>query len=129
MEETAKNHQLGRYVREQRTARGLSGQALALAAGVDKSWLHRLEHGEYASPDPHLLVRLARALEVDVADLYVAAGLPTGRELPSMRPYLRAKYDLPEHAIQQIAEYVDMLNDRYGSDKEDDDDQSAARTA
>lgn len=129
METTAPNDKLGHYVREQRMARGLSGQALALAAGVDKAWLHRLEHGEYASPDPHLLVRLARALEVDVANLYVAAGLPTGRELPSMKPYLRAKYDLPEHAITQIAEYVDMLNERYSSEKEDDDDQSAPRSA
>ena len=128
MSPTDDDNKLGRYVREQREARGLSGQALAAAAGVDKAWLHRLEHGEYASPDPKLLVRLARALEVDVSDLYLAAGLPTGSELPSMKPYLRAKYDLPESAIRQIDEYVDMVNERYGR-KEGDDDHGSAPAA
>jgi transcriptional regulator with XRE-family HTH domain len=126
MEETPKNTNLGRYVREQRKAQGISGQALAAAAGIDKAHLHRLEHGEIASPDPRVLVALARALEVDVADLYTAAGLPTGRELPSMRPYLRAKYDLPEQVIQQIDEYVEMLTERYGGSKEVSDDERAA---
>lgn len=120
---------LGQFVREQRTRRGLSGQALAVAAGIDKGHLHRLEHGQIESPDPRVLVRIARALEVDVSDLYVAAGYAPGRGLPSMRPYLRAKYGLPDHAIQQIEEYTDMLNQRYGGEKGDDDGEHLDRAA
>lgn len=118
--------QLGRYIKRQREARGLSYEGLARAVGMNRGNLYRLEHGEPASPDPRVLQNLARALEVDLADLYIEAGLPLPQKLPSMEPYLRAKYDLPEAAIAQIAEYVELLNERYGEGKGADDDDAAA---
>jgi len=116
---------LGRYIQGQREARGLSGRALARAAGIDKASLHRIERGDILSPASHVLMGLAQALEVDLADLYLEAGLPLPKKLPSMKPYLRAKYDLPEQAIAQIAEYVDLLTERYGKDQEGDHDDAA----
>lgn len=112
---------LGHFVRRQRERRGLSGQTLAAMAGVDKSYLHRLEHGEIGSPDPRVLVGLARALELDVADLYLEAGYASGRGLPRMEPYLRATLGLPDDAIQQIEEYVEFMNQRYGREGGHDD--------
>jgi transcriptional regulator with XRE-family HTH domain len=124
MTKTENGIRLGTFVKLQREARGLSGQALARAVGVDKGYLHRLEAGEVESPDPRKLVRLARALEVDVSDLYLAAGYPLGAELPSMPLYLRAKCDLPESAIAQIEEYIDMVSERHRR-REDDDGRAA----
>jgi transcriptional regulator with XRE-family HTH domain len=126
MERPSKDNQLGQVVRAQRNALGLSGQALAAAAGVDKAWLHRLEAGQIESPDAHKLASLARTLEMDPADLYLAAGFTSGTDLPAMQPYLRAKYDLPDVAIAQISEYVDFLNERYGGKEADDDTDTAA---
>lgn len=109
---------LGRYIEARRRERGLSMRALARAAGFDIAHLHRLEHGGIGSPDPHVLQGLARALEVDLADLYIEAGLPLPKKLPSMKPYLRATSDLPEEAIDQIAEYAELLAERYSEGKE-----------
>jgi len=105
--------ELGMYVRRLREERGLSVRALAAKADVDSTWLSRLEHGAYHSPDPHLLKQLAWALDVTVADMYTAAGYPATPELPTLQPYLRAKYALPEEAAAEVQAYFDFINARY----------------
>jgi transcriptional regulator with XRE-family HTH domain len=107
------SEELGRYVRQARESRGLSVRALAAAANVDATWLSRLEHGTYISPDPRSLWRLARALDIEVADLYLAAGYRDGRGLPEFGIYLRSKYDLPEDAIAQLSAHFDLINEKY----------------
>lgn len=110
---------LGTYVREVRTERGFSLRGLAAAAGVDAAWLSRLEHGMYSSPDPRHLHQLARVLEIEVSDLYLAAGYQGGEGLPGFTPYLRAKYDLPEEAIRQLEDYFDFLHQRYEQEQKE----------
>jgi len=51
--------ELGEHVRELRQAKALSVRGLAARANVDATWLSRLEHGIYSSPDPRSLWRLA----------------------------------------------------------------------
>src|SRR4051794_3847056 len=102
---------LATRIRQLRTAAGLSVRALAVAAGVDFSWIARLERGEYRSPDPRSLWRLARALDAEPADLYLTAGYGDG--LPGLAPYLRAKYQLPDEAVQQLEAHFDLINRRY----------------
>lgn len=76
-----------------RTARGLSQERLAVDAGVARAWVSQLErHKGNSSLD--LLDRLAKALDVPVADLLAepAAGaeppapLPNGRKTGDRRP-------------------------------------------
>lgn len=105
--------ELGELVQRHRLQRGLPLRALATAAGVNPSWVMRLERGEYVSPDPRSLAALARALEIDVADLYQAAGYEAGRELPGFEPYLRSKYDLPPSAVAELRSHFDALNEAY----------------
>lgn len=109
---------LGKYVRSRRTATGLGVRALARAAGVDPTWVSRLEHGEYDRPDPRLLARLADSLQLDLADLYLGAGYRSGAGLPGFTPYLRAKYDLPPEAIDQLAAHFELINERHAREQE-----------
>ena len=108
---------LGDYIRRLRRSADLPLRSVATAAEVDFAWLSRLERGHYQSPDPWALYRLARALHVEVADLYRAAGYPNGRVLPAFAPYLRAKFKLPEEAIVQLEAHFQLLNDKYRAEK------------
>ena len=112
MEQASK---VGQYIKRQRQERGLSVRDLAAVAQVDASWLSKVERGIYAKPDPRLLNRLAQALDVETADLYLEAGYGDPRGLPGFTPYLRAKYDLPDEALEQLQAHFDLINDHYGN--------------
>lgn len=58
----------GRTVRQLRRQRGLSQEALAEAAGVNRSYLSEIEGGG-VSPGILVVLRLARALDVPVSKL------------------------------------------------------------
>lgn len=83
-----------------------------------------LEAGTNLSPQPDTLRAIARVLDVPISDLFVIADwLPAG-ELPTLQPYLRAKYrDLDEQAIADIEAYANQRAQRHGSsgpvDRED----------
>lgn len=59
---------LGRNVRMQREARGLSQEQLAFDAGMKRSYLSELERG-LRNPSVRALGRLAAALDIDPAVL------------------------------------------------------------
>ena len=79
-----------------------------------------MEQGNYGSPDLRAVGKVARVLGVDVEELYVVAGLSTGKGLPSFTPYLRAKYDLPPDAVAQLEAHFQLLNDKYQAKGDDD---------
>lgn len=104
---------LGAYVQHLRQERSLTLRALAARARVDYSWLSRLERGRIGSPDARYLYRVARALDVEVADLYLEAGFGDAHGLPGFGPYLRAKYHLPSEAIAQLEAHFELINEKY----------------
>ena len=104
---------LGREIKRVRVARGYSLRALAEAARVDASGLSRLERGRAATLAPASIARIARVLDVEVGDLYIAAGFEPIRPLPGIRSYLRAKYDLPPAAVEALGAHFDLIEDRY----------------
>ena len=57
------------------------------------------------------LQALAQALQIDVEELYVAAGYLTGNALPELRPYLRAKYGLTDEQTGRIEGYLQAVRD------------------
>lgn len=59
------------FVGEVRYAKGLSLRELSERAHIAKSYLQRIEAGE-ATPSLEIMVRLARALDVPLDDLYQA---------------------------------------------------------
>lgn len=106
-------HALGDHIHRLRTKQGLGLREAARVASVDPTWLSRLEQGIYGSPDPRSIVKVARALGVDVEELYVVAGLSDGHGLPGFAPYLRAKYDLPDDAVSQLESHFQLLNEKH----------------
>ena len=79
---------------------------MADEARVAPTWLFRVEEGDYLSPAPDRLQRLAEAFAVDFEDLYALAGYDKPKRLPSFGPYLRTKYDeLPEDVLEDVEAY------------------------
>lgn len=112
--------QLGRFIRQERERQEFSIRRLAAAAGVDPTWLSRLERGDYSSPDPRHLRELARVLEIETTDVFAMAGYSGGEGLPGFAPYLRAKYDLPAEAIDTLSELFEFINDKYSKAEDSD---------
>jgi SOS-response transcriptional repressor LexA len=62
--------ELGARIRRRRLARGLSQARLAETAAVSRGYISRLEAGDFARPSAALLLRIARALDLDVGGLW-----------------------------------------------------------
>jgi transcriptional regulator with XRE-family HTH domain len=77
---------VARNLRRVRVRRGLSQESLAVDAGVDRTYVSRLERG-LENPTIGLLDRLATALSVEVSEFFVEAapGEPMPRPLPGGR--------------------------------------------
>lgn len=116
-----KANALGNFVTARRAELELSLAAVAerMGKGVDRTWVHRIEHGEFRNTTPERLQALARALETDVEDLYAIAGITVPEQLPEFGVYLRAKYDLPDRAVDQLDEYFQMLKSKHAEDDND----------
>src|SRR4051794_24438496 len=109
-----KNEELGKLLKEHRLAAGLSIEALAKASGMEGSTVQRIETGQIAAPSPQNLQRLAAVLGTEVEDYFALAGYFTPHGLPGLRPYLRAKYDLPDAMAGEVETYVNFLQSRDG---------------
>lgn len=105
---------LADLLRTRRTELGLSSSELARRAGVDKGLLTLLDQRKIAQPKVDTIRGLAAALDLPLADLYAATNwLPEG-SLPSLRPYMRAKYDdLPDEAVAEVEQFITELSQRY----------------
>lgn len=72
---------LGDRIRELREEVGLTQGQLAGSASVSQGYLSQLENGDVKSPSAAVLLRVAKAIQVDPNDLFEAAGYPTVRTL------------------------------------------------
>lgn len=116
--------QLATLLRSRRIELGLSMRQLANATGMNVATISVLEAGTNLSPLPETLKDIAQVLRLPISDLFLVADwLPAG-ELPTLKPYLRAKYrDLDEAAIAELERYAQRLTERHGGggpkDRED----------
>lgn len=108
---------LPQIIKDRRVELGLSASELARRAGVQKSTISRLEAGERQTPKVDILIAIAKVLGLRSTDLFVAADWVNEGELPSFKPYLRAKYgDLPPKAVAELEASVARVVSRYGYD-------------
>ena len=73
---------VARNIRRLRLERGLSQEALAVDAGIDRTYVSRLERG-LENPTISVLEKLARALSSNIEELFSA---PRAAEAPSRSP-------------------------------------------
>jgi len=64
---------LAKEIKELRLEAGLSQEALALAAGVDRTYVSQLERG-VANPSLNILYRISKVLEKDIQVSYLSSG-------------------------------------------------------
>ena len=107
---------LGRAIRRRREERGLGVRGLEAASGVNVASIVFLERGDILAPQPDTLKAIAAALDMPISDLFTVAGWLPANELPTLKPYLRAKYrELDEKAIADLERYAEQLTKKYGS--------------
>ena len=75
---------LGATLRTARLAAGLSLRQLAKAAGINHSYLVKLETDQNDNPSAAHLQRLADVLEIDASDLLSFIGVEPSSTLPSL---------------------------------------------
>lgn len=109
---------LGHMIRARREALGLTQRQVAERIGSTESGttVGRIESGFIRQPGVETLSGLAEALGLPMADLFTAAGYAVPSELPSFRPYMRAKYrDLPPEALAELDRTFTDIARRYGT--------------
>ncbi len=105
---------LGIFVKERRTQLGLMAKDVAERAGLPGSAIARIESGFHTHPSPRTLEAVAQALDVSLLDLMAEAGTVPKGTLPSLAPYLRAKYDLPESIVCEIEKFLEHIGQEHG---------------
>jgi transcriptional regulator with XRE-family HTH domain len=64
---------VARNIRRIRVARGLSQEALAVDANIDRTYVSRLER-DLENPTVAVLERVAKALQCQITELFMASG-------------------------------------------------------
>ncbi|MBV9869340.1 MAG: helix-turn-helix domain-containing protein [Frankiaceae bacterium] len=106
---------LAELLSSQRLKRGYSIRQLAANAGVPAATVLRLERGELRAPQADTLRAVAAALGLSISDVFTTADWLPKSELPSFRPYMRAKYGaLPDEGVAELQAYLDQLAAKYG---------------
>lgn len=104
------NQELGDYVRTRRQSQNLDFNTVADHSGLHHSFWRKLEAGQYQSPDPKRLQRIAQTLSCPVEDLYSLCGYAVPASLPSLGPYLRATTNLAPPDIALMTRMLESLD-------------------
>lgn len=105
---------LGRLIQEHRKAAGISQAQLGRELNLSESYISRLEHGEFRTPQPGVLMALAKRFDININDLYAITGCLLSTELPSFSAYVHAKHpDWPETVIAELADYYEFLKQKH----------------
>lgn len=107
---------LGKALRAAREKKGWSLPQTMEKTGLDMAWLHRLEAGRYATPDPVRLLRLAEALDFDPFRINKLTGELVGEALPGVRTYFRSTTPATQDDIDEIERHVKRILAKYGDE-------------
>jgi transcriptional regulator with XRE-family HTH domain len=97
---------LGAYLRTARLEAELSIRQLARAAGINHSYLVKLENDQNDNPSAAYLQRLADVLEIDASDLLAFIGVEPPSTLPSPRVYFRRKFGLSDAEAARLSRLI-----------------------
>lgn len=97
---------LGVKLRAARLEAGLSIRQLAKAAGINHSYLVKLENDQNDNPSAAHLQRLADVLEIDASDLLSFIGVEPPSTLPSPHVYFRRKFGLSDAEAARLSRLI-----------------------
>ncbi|MFB9726867.1 helix-turn-helix transcriptional regulator [Haloechinothrix salitolerans] len=112
MTESSNSLTLGSYLRTQREACDMTIRQVARLSGIQPSYIAELEAGKKANPSAEILQKIASVLELDTADLFAFIGVTPPKDLPSVAPYLRAKYNLTGDALAEAEQQIKRIIDK-----------------
>lgn len=100
---------LGQLIRRVRKARGLTQTELADAAGISQRWVSDVERGESKMPRIPAMHRIAVSLEIDVAQLFIAAKVAqnkvsAGKIIEEFPPSAEPILDLVVEQLRALSE-------------------------
>jgi len=104
---------LGALIRDARHRKRVSLLGLAEQTGYDYSWLQRLESGQYASPNPTHLARIAEALDIDPARIDRVSRDHLANSMPGVRTYFRSTQKLSPEALDEIERAVNEIRAKH----------------
>lgn len=111
----AQAQQLGKLIARTRERKELTYRHLAGEIGADPSWIVKVERGEFASPAPERLFRLAEVLDIDPERIDRITRGAVSASLPEVRTYFRSKFDdLSDDDIGQIENLLAELHKKPG---------------
>ena len=104
---------LARAIRDRRQEMELSARELARRAGVDNATIVLLEQGKIPLPRVDTVRSIPQVLNLPLADIYTTINWLPEDALPSLRPYMRAKYaELSEADLAEIERFVNVVSNR-----------------
>jgi len=107
--------QLISLLSKKRSETGLSVNEVARRADVDPATVWRIEQGMIPTPKAESLLAIGRVLGIPSVDLFAIVGWIPSDELPTIGPYLHAKYhQLPPEALQEIEAQFEAVAGKYG---------------
>lgn len=106
-------NELGSFIKEKRTEKGLSIRKLAELADISHTEVKRIEDGIRKQPSPQVLRSIASALGVPYENLMTVAGYidepadkPTGGTVVAG---IKGAEDLSQDEINQVNQYIAFL--------------------
>ena len=114
---------LGQTLRTAREEAGLPKLQLEAMTGVGRMSIARLEDDWYRHPPPDDLVRLARALELNVTDLFLLARVPLPDRAASLEVMLRKGYGVSDAEVPELKQEIERLIAKHVRQTEQEDNQ------
>lgn len=102
------NTKFGQFISDLRIKHSMRGQELAERVGISKSYLWQLEHGVRVNPDPDVIVKIVKVLNLtkqESAALYDMYAEVTGIISPDIAEYVKSS-----KALQIAIRYVISVN-------------------
>lgn len=108
---------IGKYLKYQREKRSLSLQEISHLVDLTPSFLNRLENGVYQTIKFDVIEKIANGLNMSITDLLKKCELTsTKADLPTLRFYLKEKYQLTTEAIDDVELFIEFVKKKYFDD-------------
>lgn len=107
-----RRERFGRKIRELRLKKQMTQRELAKQAGIDVTYISKLERGQFAPPSERVIRRMAQALECDYEELMLVADrVPADyasqiRQDPRVADFMRKARSLTPEQWEQIQRII-----------------------